>query len=224
MKKTVFYYFLPAFIIISCSKKDNSSNPIEPPITIYMTMTPNSNWNYQNTDNVAGTTSSYTLTSTSRDSSINGKTYHVYTNSGNNGSEYYNITNAAEYSTFRELPTASGNGKFEILYLKADVIGATWSQSFNIIISSVPVTVTVNNKIVEGAISRTVNNIAYTNVYHVQSSFSVTGLPSTVFSSNSIDSYYAPKVGLIENSTVVNSSTLGINVNTQTKLKTSTIL
>jgi hypothetical protein len=224
MKKAFFYLFQLVFVLISCSKKDNAIIPIEPPLIRFMTMTPNSSWDYETIDNNTSTTSAYTLTSTSKDSTISSKVYHVYTNSSNSSSEYYNITDINYYS-FKELPATSGGGKFEILYLKdAALVGTTWSQPFSTVISSVPVSGIVNSKILELLASKTVSGNTYSNVIHVQTSLTIDGLPASIFTANSIDSYYAPKLGLIENTTSINSSTIGINVNTVTTLKKSNIL
>ena len=224
MKKIIFSFFCLVSLAISCSKNDNPSTPVASAVK-YMTTTQGSAWNYESIDNVAVSTSLYLITSTSRDSTVNGRLYHVYTNSSNNASEYYNIA-GGDYYSYQNLPASVGGSKAENLYLKENVdVNTSWNQSYNITVSGVPVTVTLTNKITEKGINRTVNGIAYSNVIHVQTSLAAAGVPSSSLTSD-IQSYYAPKVGLIENTTKINLNYLGVvsNTDTQIKLKTSTIL
>lgn len=225
MKKSLIPLFLVFISAISCSKGggDSSAPPI--PADKYISATAGSSWNYEITDNVAATTSPYTVTSTNRDSSVNGKVYHVYTNSGNNGSEYYNIS-GGDYTSFQNLPAAVGGSKAENLYLKDNVtFNTSWSQSYNITISSITVKVTLVNKIIETGVNITVNGKTYTKVIHVQTSITADGVPPAALTSD-IQSYYAPKVGLVQNTTKINLNYLTIvnNTDTKTNLKSSTIL
>ncbi len=77
----------------------------------------------------------------------------------------------------------------------------------------------LTNKIAEKGISMTVNGISYSNVIHVSTSLSSALIPSSSFTS-SIDSYYAPKFGLIENTSKVHLDYSGLteNVNSTTEL------
>jgi hypothetical protein len=225
MKKSLIPLFLVFISVISCSKSggDSSTPPI--PADKYMSTTAGSSWNYETTDNVAATTSPYTLTSTSRDSLVNNKNYHVYINSGNNASEYYNIS-GGDYTSFQNLPAAVGGSKAENLYLKDNVsVNESWSESYNITISSVTVKVTLVNKIIETEVNITINGKTYTKVIHVQTSITADGVPPASLTSD-IQSYYAPKVGLVQNTTKINLNYLTIVNNTDTKtiLKSSTIL
>ncbi|MBS1758047.1 MAG: hypothetical protein JSU03_12305 [Bacteroidetes bacterium] len=70
-----------------------------------------------------------------------------------------------------------------------------------------------------------VNGKTYTKVIHVQSSISVDGVPATALTSD-IQTYYAPKVGLIQNTIKINLNYLGLVSSTDTKtiLKSSVIL
>jgi hypothetical protein len=78
-----------------------------------MSYTPNSTWNYTVTNNVTATNLNYTITSTNRDSSINTKTYHIFTNSTvGSANEYYNLT-GNDYYTFRNLPVSLGGNPVE---------------------------------------------------------------------------------------------------------------
>ncbi|MBS1758048.1 MAG: hypothetical protein JSU03_12310 [Bacteroidetes bacterium] len=120
MKKSLTPLILLLILAVSCSKNNPGNTP--PPVIPdkYMTTTVGSTWNYETTDNAASTTSSYILTSTNRDSTINAKSYHVYLNSGTNGSEYYNIS-AGDYYRYQTLPGELGGSREEILYLKDNV-------------------------------------------------------------------------------------------------------
>jgi len=64
-----------------------------------------------------------------------------------------------------------------------------------------------------------VNSITYNNVIKVETSVSVAGVPASAVTSD-IDSYYAPKYGLIENHYVIGINYMGVveNVDTQVKL------
>lgn len=225
MKKSLTPLILLLILAVSCSKNDSGNTP--PPVIPdkYMTTTVGSTWNYETTDNVASTTSSYILTSTNRDSTINAKSYHVYLNSGTNGSEYYNIS-AGDYYLYQTLPGELGGSRVENLYLKDNVgFNTSWSQSYNVTISNVPLKVTLVNKIVETGLNLLVNGKTYTKVIHVESSISVDGVPATALTSD-IQTYYAPKVGLIQNTIKINLNYLGLVSSTDTKtiLKSSVIL
>jgi hypothetical protein len=85
--------------------------------------------------------------------------------------------------------------------------------------------VTITNKIEEKSIARTVNSVAYSNTIHVSSSISVTGIPPANLTST-INYYYAPRYGLIENTSKIDLNYFGIVSNTDvaTKLKTAVLL
>ncbi|MEO6404759.1 MAG: hypothetical protein ABIY51_16400 [Ferruginibacter sp.] len=191
-----------------------------------MVYTAGSTWNYQQVNNTPPTgTSLYTVTSTSRDSTINSKTYHVFTNSNTGASEYYNNT-GADYYTFQKLPDALGGEKVENLYLKDNAaLNTTWIQTYNISFSGLPLAVTTTNKIKETGITKTVNGINYTGVIHVETSISVAGIPASALTTD-IQSYYAPRKGLIQNSNIVHLNYLGVvnDSNVQTNLMSATIL
>ena len=202
----------------SC-KKSSSGTTVK-----YMTFSSGSTWNYQQTN--AGTTSNYTLTSTSRDSTIMGKTYHVFTNSGG-PNQYFNIT-GTDYFQFDSIKLIGAAQSIDRLYLKEDaVVNANWAQtvSFTIPGLPVPVPLVITNSVTEKGISRTVNSIVYTDVIHVQTTLTSSLIPAASLTT-SINSYYARKYGLIENTTVINLNFAGFtnSVNTSIKLMSSNIL
>lgn len=223
MKKLSFLAIF-ALVLASCSDDDPTPGPSG---TSYMAMTAGSTWNYRATDNSTPTPTStdYTMTSTNRDTLVApGRTYHVFENSMG-ANQYFNITGSDHYD-FQGLPPDLGGTNVENLYLKAGAaVGTTWSQP---IPADVPgfgtVTVTVTNKIDAKGIAHTVNGIDYSNVIRVFTSFSVP-IPGVTIVSN-VQSYYAPQVGLIENTTEVDISAFGTtqSINTATKLMSSVIV
>ncbi len=222
MKKNPFWAIMLCFSLAACSKSNNPDPAIP---ENYMNMRAGSLWNYEVQNNTPPpTTSLYTLTSTSKDSTINSKSYHVFMNSANGASEYYFAT-GTDYYTFQSLPGAVGDTKVEYLYLKSTAaVNTTWSQIYNIVYNSVPLKVTAVNKIEGKGIDRTVNGKIYSNVIHVSTKLSVEGIPPASLVT-SIHYYYAPNVGMIENTSKINLDYVGIMNNSDftTTLKTATL-
>lgn len=220
-----FAYLLAATIIFTACSKNNSSSTTTANTDVYVNSTAGSSWSYRQTD-LTGTNSpsNYTVTSSSKDTTINSRTYHVY-NYSYGGSEYLGM-DGHDYYQYDSIPVTGGIN-IERLYLKDNIsAGTTWKQDFSLTIPGfpLPVPLTVSNKIAETGISRTVNGTAYSNVIHVSTSLSSALIPSSALSS-SIDSYYAPKYGLIENTSVVqlNYSGLVENVNVKTELMSASL-
>jgi len=221
----------PAFLlcIISCKKSETTGTPTPPGQDKYITTSPGSVWNYHETDSSDPSdiiNTDYTLTSTSRDSSVGGKSYHVYSDS-QGGNQYLNIT-GNDYYQFDSLPEALGSLVFERLYLKDNApAAASWTQSLSVTLPGVPlpIPVMITNTIAEKGIARTVNGINYTDVIHVNTAISSALIPAAALTTN-IDSYFAEKYGLIENTTVIHLDYTGItqDVNTEIKLVTATLL
>ncbi len=220
--KTIAYLFAATLIFSACKKSDSGSTTTT---DVYVNATAGSSWSYRQTDlSGTNTPSDYTVTSTSDDTTINSRKYHVYHYSYG-GSEYLGV-DGNNYYQYDSIPV-SGGINIERLYLEADAAeGATWNQSFSLTIPGFPVAVplTVSNKIAEKGISRTVNGIAYSNVIHVSTTLSSALIPASSFSSG-IDSYYAPKYGLIENTSVIQLNYLGLveNINVKTELMSSSL-
>jgi len=181
-----------------------------------MSLTAGSSWNYELINNAAPSTTTFKLTSTSRDSTINGKAYHVYTNS-RSGNEYYNIT-GNDYLNFRSLPAAIGGSFVEYIYLKDNAAaGASWSQSFAVTANGFPINATLNNTVTAKGITKVVKGITYNNVYHVTTtlSVSVSGFPIPASGlSTDIQTFYAEKFGVIQSINKINLNYLGITDNT----------
>ncbi len=212
MKTNVFFFCIIALTFTACKKDNTPDNPNPPKADTYINTTSGSSWTYHEIDS-SGTTpvsSDFTVTSTSKDTSINSRSYHIY-NYSYGGSQYLN-TSGHDYYQFDSMPGGLGTGVFERLYLKDDAaVGASWKQDFSVTIpvSPFPVPVTVTNNITEKGISRTVNGVNYTDVIHVTTSISSILIPATALSSN-INIYYAKKYGLIENNSMVNLNFMGI--------------
>ncbi|HEY5369297.1 MAG TPA: hypothetical protein VIJ75_09920 [Hanamia sp.] len=223
MKAKNLFFFIVAALVSSCGKKEdtNSSNPTT---VSYINTNAGSSWTYHELDSSSSTpkSSDYTVTSTPNDTTINSKTYHVYSYSYG-GSQYLNLT-GNNYYQFDSVPI-NGGGSVERIYLEDNLaVGGTWSQPFTLTIQHIPVPLTVTNKVAEKLTSLVVNNITYNNVVHVSSSISSSFIPAASLTS-SIDSYYAENFGLIKNNTLVNLNYMGFNQNVNTKTQlTSAIL
>lgn len=217
--KTSLVFFALLFIFSSCKKdnapKDNPSNET------YVNTNAGSTWTYRQTDMADNnSTSDYTITSTANDTTIDSRKYHVYTYSYG-GSKYLGIE-GHDYYQYDSIPI-TGGVNIQRLYLKDNAAkDDTWKQDFNLQIQELQgatIQLTVQNKVVEKGITKTVNGKDYSNVYHVSTSLSSSAIPSTALAST-IDSYYAPGYGLIENTTQVELNYLGLvkEVNFKTEL------
>ena len=218
----------PAFILFAVSCKKNSTTNTPQPQFNYLTTTTGSTWNYHTIDSSKSTpvNKDYTLTSSSKDTLVNARSYHVF-NVSTGGNQYLNIS-GNDYYQYDSLPAGLGTAILEELYLKDNAaVGTSWTQSLNVTVPGVPipVPVTLTYTISEKGISRTVNSNSYTNVIHVSTTLSSSLIPSAALVSK-IDNYYAPKYGLIENTTIIQLNYTGIveNVNLETKIVSATLL
>ena len=202
-------------VLFACKKSSDSSTTVAEK---YISVTSGSTWQMRLVDNTTAATTNYTVTSTNRDSTINGKAYHVFTNS-NTGINEYNFISGNDYYTFRTLGLTLGSAQVETIYLKDNSsAGTTWAQTINLTVPGIPfpVPITITYTIAEKGVSRTVNGIAYTNVIHVTMAISSSLVPSSGLTTD-IQSYYAPKFGLIENTNKVNLNFSGFVQSTDTK-------
>ncbi len=222
MKKAIFALCTMAIFTVSC-KKDDPAPPVDPGATKFMTLTAGASWNYETIDNLLSSTSTFTRTSTNRDSTINGKSYHVFTNSNGN-SDYYAIS-GNDYLNYASLTAPLD--PVEFLYLKDNVaVGGNWSQSVPVSVPGLPfpLTATVTNTVLEKGGSLVVNGTTYTNVIKVKTDISVAGIPASAISTN-INSYFAPKFGQIKSDAQIDIDYSGFvnNTNTTTNLVSATI-
>ena len=200
---------------ISC-KKSQSANPVAQS-SAYLNTSAGSTWNYQQIDSSGSSPviSLFTLTSITRDTIINGRDYHIYSYSAG-GNEYQNKT-GNDYYQFDSLPAGFGAGAFERLYLiDSAYAGTTWSQTQTLSINGLPfpVPVVISYNIAGRGITMAVNNTVYSNVIQVSATLSSSLIPADSLAT-SINSYYAPKYGLILSSTKINLHYSGIikNIN-----------
>ncbi|MEO6870090.1 MAG: hypothetical protein ABI168_10620 [Ginsengibacter sp.] len=187
----------------------------------YLNTSTGSSWSYHETNRSSGTpqNSDYTLTSTSKDTSINSKSYHIYTFSY--GGSQYLAHNVHDYYQYDSIPGALGQ-IFERLYLRDNTnTNASWSQQILIPIPGLPVSIPVDidNMIIEKGLTKVINGITYKNVIHVSTTISSSAIPSASLTSD-IHSYYAPNYGLINNNTIVHLDYAGVkqDVNIATSL------
>jgi hypothetical protein len=225
MKTTFLITCFAVFIFTACTK--NNSDNTTPAAESYLNTNAGSSWNYHSVDS-SGTTpvnSDYTLTSSTQDTTINSKKYHIY-NVSIGGNQYMNLT-GNDYYQYDSVPVPGGE-KIERLYLEDNAaVNQSWSQTFtlnNIPNSPVPIPLAVKNTIVEKGISRMVNGVSYSNVIHVSTTLSSTLVPAASLTS-AIDSYYAPNYGLIDTKTIINLNYLGIteNENTTTQIMSANL-
>lgn len=229
MKTIIISLLAISLIFTSCSKNDDSGDNNPPATDAFINTNSGSTWSYHEDNNTGGTANSsdYVVTSTDKDTSINSRTYHVFSYSY--GGSQYMALSGHDYYEYDSIPGSSSIGGIAVerLYLKDNLKkGETWKQNFTFQISGIPIPIpiTVSNKITEKGISMTVNGIPYENVTQVSSSISSSLIPASSLTSD-IESYYAPKYGLIENNTVVSLDYMGIteDVNISTKLLSSVL-
>jgi hypothetical protein len=218
----------PVFMLFAVSCKKTPQTSSQGAGGTYLTTSTGSSWNYHQIDSSGSNpvNSDYNVTSTSTDTVINGRSYHIFnTSAGRN--QYLNIS-GNDYYQFDTLPAGIGSAVFERLYLKDNSpVGTQWGQSVTVTVPGIPfpVPVTLTNTISEKGISRTVNGNSYSDVIRVSSTISSSLIPGASLTS-SINSYYAKKYGLIENTTIIHLDFTGIiaNVNIETKIVSATLL
>ena len=225
MKKVIFTLLAVSMFGISCKKSDPPA-PVTP--DKYMSLTAGSTWNYELINNLLVTTTPFILTSTTKDSTSNGRLYHVFTNSSGSANEYYNIT-GNDYYNFRNLPASLGGTSLENIYLKDNAaVGTSWVQSAPVTVSGFALVITLTNSITEKGISKIVKGVTYNDVIHVTTTMAVTvsgiPLPAGALTTN-IHYYYARKFGLIQSINKINLNYSGITDNTdqQTNLNSANI-
>ena len=222
--KKLYFPLLAVIVLVTACKKSSTSTPTV--VDKYMSVTAASTWQYRQVNNISAVTTNYSLTSTNRDSLINGRAYHVFINSTAGNSEYYLIA-GNDYYTFRTLGITLGGTQVENLYLKDNMTtGASWSQSITLNIpgAPLPVPVTLTYTILETGISRTVNSIVYSDVIHVKTVISSILIPAANLTTD-INNYYARKYGMIEGTNIFNLNFMGIvqSTNNSTILLSSDI-
>jgi hypothetical protein len=220
MTKTLFICTV-LFIILSAGncKKPGTPGPGTPAST-YQPTTAGSEWDYITTGSTASNpfiNTSYKLTATSKDSSsASGKTYRVFTNSAGANEYYVKVGN--DYSRISSL--ASLTNQVELLYLKENLsVGATWSETKNVTITGAPFAVDVDMvySVVKNNFDTSFNGNDFKNCIRIKVTPTVT-FPT--IDENNITYLFAKNVGMIANKVKMKVATLGVNVDTETKLVT----
>lgn len=229
MKNTLLLVFSLTIICLSCKKEDPA--PV-PPVTLvdkFMTFTTGSVWNFEKISDPSSAnpdTIDYTITSSSRDTTINTKQYHVFDNNNGGTNEYF-YNNGNDYYTYRKLPSDFGDTYVEIIYLKDNApVGTEWSQTYPITYLGIPLQVTLTNKIEERGITKTINGKNYTDVIKVSTNITATGIPFAFTITDEINNYFAPKYGAIKEETRIDIVISGLppsNFDEDIKLMSATL-
>ncbi len=193
---------LPA-LAISCKKDEGTPAPVA---VSYLNIASGNVWNYEVTNNpsTAPMVSTYTLTSSPTDTTINARQYHIFNRSTGGTKEYYYV-NGNDYYEYLSIALL-GNIQFENLFLKTGAAaGQTWSQVIPpIIYSGITANLVKNDTIKETGLTKIVKGISYTDVVHVSSGLKIQNVNPPLVPTNAltavIDNYYAPKVGRIYSS------------------------
>lgn len=220
--RTFILLALPALFLLSSCKKEKSTTETPDETKNYINTSAGSSWQYLeiNSSGATPVQSEYKITSTGSDTTINGKTYHIYSLSYG-GNRYQNLSGKDYY----EFDTVPGEGikSFERLYLKSGVsVGTTWSQSENLVVDGIPIPVKLTNTIVSNTLVKEVQGKSYEKVIHVKTTISSDLIPAASLTSD-INSFYAPNYGLIENTSNLNLDYLGVKekIDISTTLKSA---
>jgi len=206
MKKIIFGALLLAFSVSSC-KKDDQNGSDTPAAGSYVNQAPGTTWNFKSTDSTNFTVSNYTVTSSSSDTNVNGRTYHIFNNS-NGGNQYLNAT-GSDYYQFSSL--GAGLPAFELRYLSDNAaVGSSWTNPLAATTTlngtSVGINATVKSTVEQKGGTLSINGKTYNNVITMRTEIqnatiqvSFFNLP-IVFTTQEVVQYYAPKYGLIKRS------------------------
>jgi len=194
----------------SCSKDDNSGTGNNNAVSL-IPNTNGSTWNYDTKDNILAVNGSYQLKATAKDTSINSKTYRVFTNSSG-ANEYFNHS-TNDYYQFGTLPGLSQS--VELLNLKDAAAGTKWTETKSVTYSGFPMTVVVNYEVAEKGIAYTANGKNYTDVTHIKitiGSLIASGLP--IPTTSEFNYYYARGIGRIYSRVKLTAvvALLGVNI------------
>jgi hypothetical protein len=215
MKKIFPVLFGFTLLLAACSK-DNSSGGGTTTVS-YQPVTAGSTWTYH-VDNKKNAAASFNfiLTSTNKDTSINSKSYHVFTNS-TGGNEYY-FHSGSDY--FQQASLTGLDQGLELLYLKDAAVGTSWSETKSISIGGFAVPTTFNYSIDDKLATYVVGSNTFNNVLKVKVTLVPTGI---TIASQKLEFYYAPNVGRVKSEIQLSVPLASVDVNTETSLQSSTI-
>lgn len=221
MQKSLFI-FLSVILVLtagSCKKKKGAVVDLGD----YQPITTGSEWNYTVTGTGSGT---YKITSTGRDTSVNGKTYKVMTNSAG-PNEYYNKT-GNDYFRFAKLAEFN-NQSVELLYLNDNLaVNQTWVETKTINVNvtgfgNVPVTAVFTFTVAAKGISHTVNGVVFKDVIKITAVPVFSAFGSVILNTSDLQYFYARKAGLINSKTILSIPLASVNANSETTLTSYTI-
>ncbi|NCU05891.1 MAG: hypothetical protein GXC73_18140 [Chitinophagaceae bacterium] len=219
MQKTLLFCTI-LFIVLTAGNCKKPSAPDQPAdTTSYQPTTTGSEWNYTTTGTTASgpVNTTFKLTATSKDSTANGKTYRVFTNSAGANEYYYKSGN--EYARISVFPGLEQ--RIELLYLKDNLAaGASWSEVKNVTVQTISLPVTVTYTIIGGKYDTSFSGSNFKDVIRIKISPAITGLN---FEENNITYLFAKNVGMIVNKVRLKSTMLAMDVNTETKLGVYTV-
>lgn len=223
MKQLIYLFFLTSILLVfSCKKSGSDSSGNFQPVTT------GSKWTYTDSNLTTALASTYTITVSGVDTTINARVYKIF-NSTNGINQYFNVS-GSDYYQYRGLGFAGAN--IEFLYLKDNyTTGQTWttSSSLNVTVPGVPIPVAVNvsilYKIEEKLATYSVNGVTYNDVVRVSSVPTFSSVLPITTTSN-INYYYARGIGMIYSKFQLNVSATGFGqaVDNETRLKSYTIM
>lgn len=197
--KNIFYAFslvITLTLSYSCKKK-GSDTPINNTTQNFQPATTGSTWTYASVSN--GVSSSYTLTATSKDTTINANSYKVFTNSGGQNEYFAKVSSDYYHYSFY----AAINQAIELLYIKDNLnVNDSWEQTKNATINGVNGTAKLQCVVVEKGISYLAGGKTYSGVTHIKinPTFYALGFQLTNNKAD-IHYYFANNIGLIYSST-----------------------
>lgn len=222
MKQLISLFFMASVLLVfSCKKSGSGSSGNFQPVTT------GSKWTYTDSNLTTALASTYTLTVSGVDTTINTRLYKIFS-STNGINQYFNVS-GSDYYQYRGLGISGANVEF--LYLKDNYnAGQTWTtnSSLNLTIPGIPLPVAVNvsilYKIEEKLATYSVNGVTYNDVVRVSSVPTFSSLLPITTTSN-INYYYARGIGMIYSKFQLNVSTTGFGqaVDNETRLKSYTI-
>jgi hypothetical protein len=214
MKKLLALSLIAAIFMSGCDDDDPAPTP---PASNFQPTTTNSTWTYKfENKNNAAANYNFTVKAINKDTSINSKTYKVFTSTAG-GNEYY-LKSGTDYYQFAGF--AGLTNSIELNYLKDAAVGTKWSETKAVTINGFPVSPTFNYEIKEKLSNLTVNALNFTNVLRVQVTLTVPGLTIT---SQDLNFFYADGVGRVKTQTKLVVSFPVINADTETSITAYTI-
>jgi hypothetical protein len=210
MKKVILLGVIVALFGISCKKSSDSGGGANVVTDPYMTTAAGTTWNYKTHDNVTGADTNSITTSTNKDTTLFGKSYHMF----NDLTVETNQTDTTYMSQlgndYYQLASLSAQiDPFEMKYLSSSAaVGESWPNSFSSTSSGTTITATIKNTIEERGGSVTIGSKTYTNVIKVKTDitnaniqvsippFGTQNITPTII--QDVHSYFAPKYGAVK--------------------------